>query len=101
MDAFGNRTNSLQKTTGNAALPEKLTACGLADWADTLAGDGPDPDLRHMGPAQKLVLLGDLMDALTQRLADQFDMDAKNMALVVGDTHRRWVSSIGTAVILR
>lgn len=94
-------TGSLQKTNGNSDLPATLKAAGLVDWAETLQGDGPDPDLRHFGPAQKIVLLSDLMDAMTQRLADQFGMDARNMALVVGDVQRRWVLSIATDVILR
>lgn len=93
--------NNLQKNGTDAALPVVLKAAGLADWAETLQGHGPDPDLRHMGPAQKLVLLSDLMDAMTQRLADQFGMDARNMALVVGDVQRRWVSSINNDVVLR
>lgn len=83
------------------SVVELCQATGLADWAETLQGHGPDHDLRHMGPAQKLVLLSDLMDAMTQRLADQFGMDARNMALVVGDVQRRWVSSINNDVVLR
>ena len=66
-----------------------------------LDGSGPDPELRHMGYAQRMVLLDQLMDSITQRLATQFSMDAKSMALTLSKTQNRWVMSIDTDVVLR
>ncbi len=78
-----------------------LTKIVPQDVAEMLSGEGPDPELRHMGPAQKLVLLDQVLDSITQRLADQFGVDAKSMAMALSRTQNRWVMSVGTDFPLR
>jgi hypothetical protein len=84
-------------------LPPNLALTKIVpqDVAEMLSGEGPDPELRHMGPAQKLVLLDQVLDSITQRLADQFGVDAKSMAMALSRTQNRWVMSVGTDFPLR
>lgn len=63
--------------------------------------DGDGQDLLGMGYAQRLELLGEVMDAISQRLATQFEMDAKSMALTLSTVQNKWVMSIDTDVVLR
>ena len=76
---------------------ENLNPCPL----ERRVGGLPDPEIDCMGYAQKLALLDQVLDATTQKLCDEFSVDAKTMALALSKTQNRWVMSIDTDVILR
>lgn len=67
------------------------------EWIDT----NPTPDLAGMGYAQRMALLDELLDATTQKLCNEFGLDAKSMALALSTVQNRWVMSIDTDVVLR
>lgn len=50
-----------------------------------------DPGLRAMGYEQRMVLLDQVMEAVTQHLATQFGMDAESMALTLSNIRNYWV----------